>query len=148
VWSLDRDSDVLIKDFSSVGSLLTSLGFPEERCHTEISGNVFRRVSYHLTCPHVIVKGDITRRKDWDYIDSKCSYADSNPLPSSFEGTSGGGIWGLKVHRKKSNNKLVIGRSAVVGVQFYQTALKKNFRYVRGHFIRSIYELAWKDFSS
>src|SRR6266852_983286 len=51
---------------------------------------------------------------------------DSNPLPSSFEGTSGGGIWGLKVHRKKSNNKLVIGRSALVGVQFYQTALKKR----------------------
>jgi hypothetical protein len=148
VWPLDRDSEALLEEFGSVGSLLASLGFPEERCHTEINGNEFRRISYHLTCPHVIEKGDITRKKGWDDIDSKCSYADSNPLPSSFEGSSGGGIWGLKVHRNKSDNKLVIGRSALVGVQFYQTALKRNLRYVRGHFIRSIYDLAWRKFDA
>jgi hypothetical protein len=146
VWSLDRDPNPLLKEFASVGSLLVSLGFPEERCHTDIRGNTFRRISYHLICPHVIEEGNVTRRKGWDYIDSKCWYGDSNPLPTSFEGSSGGGVWGLKVHRSKSDNKLVIGRSALVGVQFYQTALRRSVRYVRGHFIRSIYDLAWRNF--
>src|SRR4029453_14448892 len=99
IWPLEGDPKALLKEFGTVGSLLASVGIPEERCQTEISGNTFRRISYHLTCPHVIEKGDITRRKRWDYIDSKCWYGDSNPLVTSFEGSSGGGIWGLKVHR-------------------------------------------------
>jgi hypothetical protein len=57
VWPLDRDPTVLPKEFGSVGSLLVSVGFPEERCRTEIEGNRFRRTSYHLTCPHVVEKG-------------------------------------------------------------------------------------------
>jgi hypothetical protein len=146
VWPLDRDPKPLLREFSSAGSLLASLGIPEERCHTEIKGNTFRRISYHPTRLNVIEKDNVTRRNGWDYIESKCWYGDSNPLPATFEGSSGGGIWGFKVHRNKSDNKLVIGRSALVGVQFYQTALKRNLRYVRGHFIRSIYDLAWRKF--
>jgi len=121
VWPLDRDPRVLLKEFGTVGSLLVSLGFPEERCRTEIEGNTFSRTSYHLVCLHVIEKGNIIRRKDWDYVDSKCWYGDSNPLPKSFQGSSGGGIWGVRVHRDNNDGKLAIRASALVGVQFYQT---------------------------
>lgn len=147
IWPLDADPKKLLKEFGTVGSLLASVGIPEERCETEITGNQFRRVSYHLTCPHVVEKGNVTQRNGWDYIDSKCWYGDSNPLVTSFKGSSGGGIWGLKVHRN-TDKKLIIRRSALVGVQFYQTPLKRKVRYVRGHFIRSIYDLAWRDFAS
>jgi hypothetical protein len=144
VWPLDRDPTALLKEFGAVGSLLVSLGFPEERCRTEIEGNTFRRTSYHLACLHVIEKGNIIRSKGWDYVDSKCWYGDSNPLPKSFQGSSGGGIWGVKVHKNSSDGKLAIRASALAGVQFYQTPMRRNVRYVRGHFIRSIYETAWK----
>src|SRR5437660_257345 len=54
VWPLNRDPKVLLKEFGTVGCLLASVGYPEERCQTEVTGYSFRRVSYHLTCPHVI----------------------------------------------------------------------------------------------
>src|SRR6266478_1310971 len=54
VWSLEQDFDALLKEFSAEGSLLASLGFPEERCKTTPLPNGFRRSAYHLTCGHVI----------------------------------------------------------------------------------------------
>jgi hypothetical protein len=146
VWSLDRDPDMILTKFGKVGSLLAAVGFPEERCQTKINGNAFHRISYHLTCSHVIAEGNITERDGWDYIDSKCSYSDSNTLPLSFEGTSGGGIWSMEVLRSKATGKLSLGKSALVGVSFYQTSMKNSVRYVRGHFVKSIYELAWTNF--
>ncbi len=121
VWSLEQDFDALLKEFSAEGSLLASLGFPEERCKTTPLPNGFRRSAYHLTCGHVIQKGDIMERDGWDYIQSKCFYCDENDLPRSFGGTSGGGIWALEVLKSKASGKLSIGRSALVGVSFYQT---------------------------
>jgi hypothetical protein len=105
----------------------------------------FRRVAFHLICNHVIQKGDITEQDGWDYIQSKCFYCDENDLPRSFGGTSGGGIWALQVLRSKATGKLSIGKSALVGVSFYQTKLDTNIRYVRGHFIRSIYDVMWRN---
>lgn len=144
VWSLDRDLDSLLREFAGEGLLLASLGFPEERCKTTPLANGFRRVAYHLTSGHVIQKGDVTERDGWDYIQSKCFYCDENDLPQSFGGTSGGGIWSVHVLKSKASGKLSIGKSALVGVSFYQTRLENNVRYVRGHFIRSIYDVAWR----
>ncbi len=144
VWSLDRDFESLLKEFSAEGSFLASLGFPEERCKTLPLQNGFRRVAYHLTCSHVIQKGDITEQDGWDYVQSKCFYCDENDLPQSFGGTSGGGIWALQVLKNRAGGKLSIGRSALVGVSFYQTNLENNIRHVRGHFIKSIYDVVWR----
>jgi len=142
-WSLDRDVSPLLREFTAEGTLLASLGFPEERCKTMPISEGFRRVSYHLICNHVIQKDDIIERDGWDYIQSKCFYCDENDLPRSFGGTSGGGIWAMQVGKDKSTGKLSIGRSALVGVSFDQTKIENNERYVRGHFIKSIYNVAW-----
>jgi hypothetical protein len=146
VWSLDRDPDEILKVFGGLKSMLAAVGFPEVRCETRIEGNHFHRISYHLTRTHVIEEGDITQRDGWDYIDSKCVYSSSSSLPRSFEGCSGGGIWSMEVKRNKSDSKLTIGRSALVGVSFYQTPLNNGVRHVRGHFVKSIYDLAWRNF--
>lgn len=148
VWSLDRDFEALRQKFATEGTLLASVGFPEERCSTTSLRGGFRRISYHLTCGHVIQNGDITERNGWDYIQSKCFYCDENDLPRSFGGTSGGGIWAIEVLKSKTTEMLSIGTSALVGVSFFQTALEGNTRYVRGHFIRSIYDTAWANKSS
>lgn len=94
----------------------------------------------------MIQKGDIIEKDGWDYIQSTCFYCDENDLPQSSGGTSGGGIWGVQVHRNKDTGKLSIGKSALVGVSFYQTGVEKNVRYIRGHFIKSIYDKAWRNF--
>src|SRR5438034_158917 len=88
----------------------------------------------------------ITVRDGWDYIDNKCVYSKSSALPQSFAGFSGGGIWSVQVQRSKNTGKLSTGKAALVGASFYETPIENNIRYVRGHFIRSIYDLAWRNF--
>jgi hypothetical protein len=146
IWSLDREIDALLTNFATEGSLLVSGGFPEERCKTTPISGGFRRVAYHLAYSNVIQKGDIIEKDGWDYIQSTCFYCDENDLPQSFGGTSGGGIWGVQVHRNEDTGKFSIGKSALVGVSFYQTERENNLRYVRGHFIKSIYDKAWRNF--
>lgn len=142
-WSLDQDVNGLLREFTAEGTLLASLGFPEERCTTTPISDGFRRVCYHLICNHVIEKGDIIERDGWDYVQSKCFYCDENNLPQSFGGTSGGGIWAMQVVKDNEAGKLSIRKRALVGVSFYQTKIEADERYVRGHFIKSIYDVAW-----
>ncbi|HZR06705.1 MAG TPA: hypothetical protein VFA61_12835 [Candidatus Udaeobacter sp.] len=94
IWPLDGDPKKLLKEFGTAGSSLASVGIPEERCQTEITGNEFRRVCHHLTCLHVIENGNIAQRNGWDYIDSKCWYGDSNPWVTSFKGVVAEGFGG------------------------------------------------------
>ena len=146
VWSLDRDPNEILKQFGGVGSMIASLGIPEELCRTRLNGNAFHRSSFHLTVSHVIKDESITVRDGWDYIDNKCVYSKSSALPQSFAGFSGGGIWSVQVQRSKNTGKLSTGKAALVGASFYETPIENNIRYVRGHFIRSIYDLAWRNF--
>jgi hypothetical protein len=145
VWSLDRDHSEILEEFGCVGSMIVSLGILEERSQTRVTPRSFHRISYHLTCSHVIGDHDISMRDGWDYIDNKCVYSDSTSLPQSFGGFSGGGIWSVEVKRSKSTGKLSAGKAALVGVSFYETAIENGVRHVRGHFIRSIYDLAWRN---
>ena len=144
-WSLDRPFHPLLEQFSAEGALIASLGFPEERCKSNPFPEGFRRVEYHLTCSHVVSHGDVFEHNGWDYIQSQCFYCDENNLPRSFGGTSGGGIWGVQLLRDKATGKLRIGESGLVGVSFYQTGFDSNVRHVRGHFVRSIYDLVWRN---
>jgi hypothetical protein len=146
VWSLDRDHDKILKEFGEIGSMVASLGIPEELCRTQLNGNAFHRTSFHLTVSYVIHQDSISVRNGWDYIDNKCVYSESSALPQSFAGFSGGGIWSVQIHRSKSTGLLSAGKAALVGVSFYETPIENDVRYVRGHFVRSIYDLAWRDF--
>ena len=145
VWPLNGHVDTLLREFGTEGLLLAWVGFPEERCETISLPSGFRRRGYYLTCPNVIQQGDIIEKSGWDYIQSKCFYCDENDLPKSFGGASGGGIWSIRVIRDEITRKLVIGKRALVGVAFYETGIEKNERYIRGHFIRSIYDVAWRN---
>ena len=145
VWPLKGDVDTLLREFGTEGSLLASVGFPEERCNTIPLSTGFRRRAYHLTCSHVIQRGDIIEKDGWDYIQSKCVYCEENDLPKSFGGASGGGIWSIRVIRDEITGKLIIRKRALVGVAFYETGIEKNEQFIRGHFIRSVYDLAWRN---
>jgi hypothetical protein len=145
VWSLDRDAQKILTSFGSVGSTIAALGVLEERSSTHAKRRAFHRISYHLTCLHVIAERSVTCRGDWDYIDNRCEYM-ANSLPSSFAGFSGGGIWSLEIKRSKATGELSVGKAALVGVSFYETAIEDGTRFVRGHFVHSIYDTAWRDF--
>jgi len=79
-----------------------------------------------------------------DYLDSVCWYGPSKELPSTFAGISGGPVWGIKLIKDEQTGKFRLLKSALIGITFYQTDVKNMERRLRAHFIRSIYDLAWK----
>jgi hypothetical protein len=65
-------------------------------------------------------------------------------LPPSFVGVSGGPVWGMQLQEDKNGGQIKIKDSALIGITFYQSTKVNNKRRLRAHFIKSIYELAWK----
>lgn len=144
VWSLDKTADSIIDEFGSEGTMLASIGFPEVQCKTEINQNDIHRLSHHMTFLNAIGPGDISERDGWDYLRTKCDYSGPNPLPITFEGVSGGAIWGIHARKHKDDGRITIEKSSLIGVTFYQTDRIDNTRHLRGHFIRSVYEHMWR----
>lgn len=147
VWPLDRDQSELLNTFGSTGALLASIGFPEVECYTKIHGNDIHRKAMHKTFINVIEDKSLQSKDGWDYVDVTCDYAGTPDLPKSFRGLSGGGIWSMQLRKHKSDGHISIERSALVGVTFYQGELVNQSRILRGHFIRSIYDVAWRGFT-
>lgn len=146
-WPMEQDVDRLYEKYSDVATILAAIGYPELRCTTEIKGEEIHRLVQHDTMLNVIEPEGISEIDGWDYILTRCDYSDGNPLVSSFRGVSGGGIWALSAGLQKSTGEMQILDSALVGVSFYQTDLEDETRFIRGHFIKSIYREAWRDFS-
>lgn len=142
-WNLDQAAEALLGEFGRVGNLLVSVGFPEERCKTTIQGNNVRRTAYHETLINSIAEGAVENRDGWDFVSSKCDYSGSPNLVSTFKGFSGGGIWSIQVSQK-AGGPLKIEKSALVGVTFWETDRIADTCYLRGHFIKSIYDTAWQ----
>jgi hypothetical protein len=72
-------------------------------------------------------------------------YGGTPDLPATFSGVSGGPVWGMKLSKNKSDGQINIDKSALIGITFYQTELKGDERRLRAHFIKSIYDLAWRN---
>jgi hypothetical protein len=57
---------------------------------------------------------------------------------------SGGPIWGLHFDVDEANEQFKLKEFALLGISFYQTAIENEERKLRAHYIKSIYDLAWK----
>jgi hypothetical protein len=143
-WSLDRNATEIIAAFGGIGTPLASVGYPEADYATRREGDTMIRTFRHMSYLNVIQAGNVFERDGWDYLESTIDYTDSVGLPDSFKGVSGGPVWGMHLRRNKDDGKIGIGKSALIGVTFYQTDTQHNKRRLRAHFIRSIYETAWK----
>ena len=75
-----------------------------------------------------------------------CDYSPSSELPKSFGGMSGGPMWALHFEVDEANEQFKLSDFALIGISFYQTAIENEQRKLRAHYIRSIYEVAWKGF--
>ena len=98
-----------------------------------------------LLGPTAIEDGDIYEKGGWDYIDSHLRDGDWSGLPTSFKGFSGSPVWGMKLRRDKKDGRISIETHALIGINFYEMPSQNNERRMRAHFIRSIYELAWRN---
>jgi hypothetical protein len=146
-WSLDKNPAEIISAFGTIGTPLASIGYPGLYYDTIICGSTVHHTVHHMTYYFAIGKGDVFERDGWDYIESTCYYGPSHELPISFQGVSGGPVWGMQIRKDKGDGHLSVLRPALIGITFYQTAIQNDERRLRAHFIKSIYDLAWQNLS-
>jgi len=146
--NLNKKPEEVLDEFGKEGTPVVSIGFPEVDYQTEIQPNtntINHRIR-HMTFSNVIQKGDVFERDGWDYLESNMWYGGTPDLPPTFCGVSGGPVWGMHIRKNKSDGRLTIEKSSLIGITFYQTAMKGDERRLRAHFIKSIYDLAWQNF--
>lgn len=142
-WSLDRSLSDLLREFGIVGTHIVSIGYPEFHHHIIKDGDKTRNQIRHIIYYNVIQEGDTSERDGWDYLSTTIHYDASPGLPPSFAGLSGGPVWGMEIIHSKKTDTYSLGKSALVGITFFQSAMEDNKRRLRAHFINSIYDRAW-----
>jgi hypothetical protein len=112
---------------------------------------VLKRAQFIVLPPEILIKHALGIPKgnemepDLAYIEANNEYEGNNDLPGSFGGVSGGPVWGLQINRNKTDGKLILKKFSLMGIAFLQIEITKKQRRVRAHFIKSIYDLAWRN---
>ncbi|HEX3716507.1 MAG TPA: hypothetical protein VH595_00945 [Verrucomicrobiae bacterium] len=144
-WSLNQNPNEIYTAFGKVGTPIARIGFPGLDYQTTIDGNSIEHTVRHMAYFFVIQKGDVFERAGWDYIESTCWYGGAEKLPGTFKGVSGGPVWGMQLSKDEETGQFCLVKSALIGINFYETGIQNDEQRLRGHFIKSIYEVAWRD---
>jgi hypothetical protein len=146
-WNLDIDINKLNREFVKSGHIIANTGYPcyDENYKIEIKDNTVNQRIKFMSFISDMSKGHIKNVNGWDYIDADCYYNRAEGLPCSFAGLSGGGIWSIRLKFEKDTKEWDIDNFALIGVTFYESPIKDGMRFLRGHFIDSIYNHAWNN---
>lgn len=80
---------------------------------------------------------------EFDYVEVGVRYTSENDLPPTFGGASGGGLWKLPLYGVKRNNgelDLEAGDPVLAGLLFYETHSEENYRRIKCHGPKSLYQ--------
>lgn len=142
-WNLDRNVAALRNKFCVERIYIGNLGYPAHR-HSVIS-----RTKAEVRIDVTLMNGagalrneDVEQRGSWDFIKCPIDYRAYPKLPKHYDGMSGGGIWAVLMERK--GDQFEIRDFALLGVTYYQSAIRRGRCYLRGHYVRSIYQRAWR----
>jgi hypothetical protein len=145
-WRLDSKSLRRARRVGKSGTLFTVIGFPGQYQFkipaTKTSKP--RHLIKHMAYFYVIRAKSLTWKNGWDYIEATNMYDQGNDLPESFQGVSGGPIWGLVINQDKKDKKVKLKGFALIGIAFLQNKVSERKIKIRGHFIDSIYKRAWE----
>jgi hypothetical protein len=135
---LETDREMLLNDPPSVDRGIWFLsGAPEERLHLDTYPQRFHKVvTYENLC---LAAGPTIEVANGDFDYFELDVDQSETVPSSFAGMSGGGLWRVLVARP-NNGDFVPTRYLLTGVVFYQGVRENGTRFVRCHGRRSVYE--------
>lgn len=117
-------------------------GIPDESTTQGPSDLGFTRAfSFYGLCGATIVDKEY-HDDGWDYIEIGIEYSKSTVPPSTFGGTSGGGLWQV-ILQENSDGFFEPSRYLFSGVPFYQSAIQDGKRFIRCHGRQSIYSKAF-----
>lgn len=143
--SLDKNPQDIAKYFVGIEKPFVVVCFPGEYHQTKNEGRTTLKIVKHMTFFYSIASDSIRERDGWDYIEANNWYGGNNDLPKCFKGVSGGPVWGLQIKKDKNNGQLSLKKFSLIGIAFLQIRISKKALRVRAHFIKSIYELAWRN---
>lgn len=79
-----------------------------------------------------------------DYFVMPVSYRGRSRVPRNFGGTSGGGLWQVRLVKRKSDGEFTHQTPVLSGVAFYQEPIQQEQSAVKCHGRRSIYQVAYE----
>lgn len=144
-YPLDANVGTVKEKWSKPTTPIVLVGFPgRDYVTTNLTTEVIHHQVRHMAFMGVIDENAEVLKGDWDYLEIGVRYTETNDLPDCFAGVSGGPIWALQI-KEDSFGKLHIQDYALVGIAFWQTMGVGDYRVIRGHFISSIYDVAWRN---
>jgi hypothetical protein len=146
-WSLDRQSSDVMEAFGKPFTPTASIGYPEVHYNFLRDGNKVRNQIRHMVYDNAIKEGAVFEKNGWDYLDSTIWYPGDAGLPLSFAGVSGGPVWGMELRHHKGDGHISIEKHALIGITFYQIYRQGDEGRLRAHFIKSICDMAWRNFA-
>lgn len=130
--------------YSDTNCLWSIAGYPGEWRRDEAPSHGFGAV---YGFPNLIGYTGVENRLEkygFDYFEVAVDYRSQTPLPTTFGGCSGGGLWRIPISLPAENSpleQLRTGDPVLSGVMFYETGLQRNRLFIRSHGAKSIYEV-------
>lgn len=114
-------------------------GVPDEYTEYEETVSTFETVvGIHGVCWAGGI-GDHYEKDGFDYIEVRAEYKEDRELPSSFGGISGGGLWQVLLRSDETGMSHPV-RHLFLGLPFWQSARKEDWRTITCHGPASIYK--------
>ncbi|MHC4388892.1 MAG: hypothetical protein ACYSX1_09815 [Planctomycetota bacterium] len=141
-WEISLEDGASMIEMCSCDSdgLWAIAGLPQSMTQEEQPRGGFDRL---LGLPLQVYFGGVERRFEaggFDYVDLVADYDLKDPMPDSFAGLSGGGLWKIPVSStRKDLNAFRCGEPVLSGLQFCQTALENNRRRLGCHGPKTLY---------
>lgn len=146
-YSLDTNRAKKLRNASNSQGYLIAIGFPQA-LETRTRDNRFKVPVVTQFCLGMMVgRNDYRNRGRFDHMLMRTQIDSSTP-PSDYRGVSGGSVWKVILKKKKSDpiQNATIENIYLAGVIYYQTAIRKNWRSLRAHGPRTIYNVVRSKF--
>ena len=121
-------------------------GFIAERTKEELDfDRLIKMVRFFQLSSSGLVKPYSFAGYDYFNFPIKYSYSRRALIPESYGGTSGGGLWQVRLERKKTTGELIPATVPILsGLAFYQDGTESELSALRCHGRRSIYGVAYE----
>jgi len=146
--NLDRSRTMLLSDPPPVGDgMWVVQGFIAERTKEKLDFEQRKKVVrfFELSSSGSVKPYTIG---DYDYFEVPIKYSSHRAIPKSYGGTSGGGLWQVRLKRKGSEGEIIPDTVPILsGVAFYQEGIESEQSALRCHGRRSVYGTAYETIS-
>lgn len=143
-WNIQSETYLKNELYKDENSVWVVCGLPQDLATYSTSNSNFKKIScefFPYLTPNIKQR---IEKNGFDYFDVSIKCDSKNDFPDTFKGMSGGGLWKVPLSFREGSGAiedLVFGSPIFAGAIFYQTEKKGDFRILRSHGAKSIYEI-------